>query len=495
MAPNQLQGVGAGNDLASFAIAPGRKTQVISVGSNLTTAEHYYVHVIGKGKDQECSGGGSCPGFSNTGTTAPYDTRPNLLVPFLVPLPDEDRTWIDYRTYRGLLADEAITNKPNKPLPAYSRAYRPEYQFSQYGLEMKEINATATDANGAETSTNILKSDSPTITSSDDYITALYSLISSNNDRLTAIDGPQELVLALGEEEQLITIGEDQSITFSNIAHLASLDPEDFLSMRLYTNNDASNILWEYAFGSFGVYPEVELEISADDHFTYITAMSVHGDGSDIGWKLIENSGGGNISENATELDEQVSIITLNTSTKVGDTYKVRSQLINIETQSGVKAIGSYLDTGLIKVIAGKPDTIQITKNIEHYPSDNTGTVTLTALIKDQFGNHVEDGTAVTWLANESTSSFISVENITVDGLVTAELRSPKLPVDQVVTVMSGDVVHSTTMKVNRVSGSLTSDVAVINVDNTETATITANVNATDGTPVFWMSKERCGFR
>ncbi|MCI2285244.1 hypothetical protein L3081_20015 [Colwellia sp. MSW7] len=113
---------------------------------------------------------------------------------------------------------------------------------------MKEINATATDASGAETSTNILKSDSPTITSSDDYITALYSLISSNNDRLTAIDGPQELVLALGEEEQLITIGEDQSITFSNIEHLSQLAPEDFLSIRLYTNNDASNILWEYAF-------------------------------------------------------------------------------------------------------------------------------------------------------------------------------------------------------------------------------------------------------
>jgi hypothetical protein len=45
---NQLQGTNGGSDLAEFAIAPGRKTQVINVGSNLTTAEHYYVHVIGK---------------------------------------------------------------------------------------------------------------------------------------------------------------------------------------------------------------------------------------------------------------------------------------------------------------------------------------------------------------------------------------------------------------------------------------------------------------
>jgi hypothetical protein len=106
VAPNQLQGENAGSDLASFAIPPGRKTQVIKVGSNLTTAEHYYVHVIGKGKNQDCSGRGSCPSVTTTGMTAPYDKRPNLLVPFLVPLPDEDLTWQEYNKYRGLLADE-----------------------------------------------------------------------------------------------------------------------------------------------------------------------------------------------------------------------------------------------------------------------------------------------------------------------------------------------------------------------------------------------------
>ena len=256
--PGKLQGVGAGNDLASFAIAPGRKTQVINVGSNLTTAEHYYVHVIGKGKDQECGGGGSCPSFTIPGFTAPYDSRPNLLVPFLVPLPDEDRTWVEYNIYRGLLSDDAITDKPNKPLPAYTWAYRPEYQFSQFGLEMQEIKATQTDATGAETSSNILNSDSPTIDSGD-YITALYSLISSNYDRLTAIDGPQQLVLALGAEEQIITIGADQTITFSNIGHLSQLSDIDFLTMRLYANNDASNILWEWAFSA------VEIDIDSDN--------------------------------------------------------------------------------------------------------------------------------------------------------------------------------------------------------------------------------------
>jgi hypothetical protein len=270
VAPNQLQGENSGSDLASFAIAPGRKTQVIKVGSNLTTAEHYYVHVIGKGKNQDCVGGGSCPSFTSLGFNAPYNHRPNLLVPFLVPLPDEDLTWQEYNNYRGLLADDTVINKPNKPLPAYSWAYRPEYQFSQYGLKIQEIKATAIDSNGKNQSTQILSSDSSIIASSDDYITAFYSLISSSFDRLTAIDGKQELVLALGEQEQIVTLGEDQSITFSNLKHLAQLTPEDFLTMRLYTNNDTSNILWEWAFTSDGLAVDSSQDAGSRENSSFI---------------------------------------------------------------------------------------------------------------------------------------------------------------------------------------------------------------------------------
>ena len=44
----------------------------------------------------------------------------------MVPLPDEDASWLEYNAYRGLLKDTNIIDKPNKPLPAYSWAYRPE---------------------------------------------------------------------------------------------------------------------------------------------------------------------------------------------------------------------------------------------------------------------------------------------------------------------------------------------------------------------------------
>jgi predicted AlkP superfamily pyrophosphatase or phosphodiesterase len=58
--------------------------------------------------------------------------------------------------------------------------------------------------------------------------------------------GDKELVFSVGGQEVTATIGADQSIRFDNLAHLALLEAEDFLTMRLYTNNDAGNVLWEY---------------------------------------------------------------------------------------------------------------------------------------------------------------------------------------------------------------------------------------------------------
>jgi len=58
----------------------------------------------------------------------------------------------------------------------------------------------------------------------------------------------QELIFALGESELRATVGEDQQIIFDNLEYLAELDVEDFLSLRLYSNNDVANVLWEWAF-------------------------------------------------------------------------------------------------------------------------------------------------------------------------------------------------------------------------------------------------------
>jgi len=249
VAANTLQAAStAGSNLAEFPIAPGRKIQAVNVKSNLNSAEHYYIHVVGKPKDQECLPGATCPDFSTGNAAPPYDSRPSVFTPFLTPLFDEDNHWQTFNSFLELQRENP--NDPSqftRPLPSYVWQYRPEYQFSQYDLETQALTRVFQEQ-GAIQGVDILTSAPSTILGSDALLAALYSLVASNYERLSPIDGAQELVLALGEQEHLLTVGEDQTIVFDNIEHLADLEPEDFLSLRLYTNNDAGNILYEYAF-------------------------------------------------------------------------------------------------------------------------------------------------------------------------------------------------------------------------------------------------------
>jgi hypothetical protein len=67
-------------------------------------------------------------------------------------------------------------------------------------------------------------------------------------------------VLSLGGEEAIATIGADGKVTFNNPDHLKRLNSEDLLSLRLYLNGDAGNILWEYQIAGFSpfwsIYPD-----------------------------------------------------------------------------------------------------------------------------------------------------------------------------------------------------------------------------------------------
>lgn len=246
---NQLQGEGAGSDLAEFPIKPGRQTQVINVGDNLSTAEHFYIHVIGKPKDQECVGGATCPNFTDPSQTAGLEGRPNLLTPFLVPLPNEDQTWQDYSNYRNILRnldpETPDDQRPRAPLPAYAWQARPEYQFSQFELEVSDVSRNYLDDNESPAVVNILDSENPVITFGGDYLDIFYSLVSSNSEPLTPVDGEQQLVISVGANEQEITVASDGSITFDNLDGLSQLEAEDFLNIRVYSNNDTANVLWE----------------------------------------------------------------------------------------------------------------------------------------------------------------------------------------------------------------------------------------------------------
>jgi hypothetical protein len=57
-----------------------------------------------------------------------------------------------------------------------------------------------------------------------------------------------DLLAFKGEQEVTATLGDDQTLRIDHLDHLALLNSEDLISLRLYANNDAGNILWEWGF-------------------------------------------------------------------------------------------------------------------------------------------------------------------------------------------------------------------------------------------------------
>jgi hypothetical protein len=245
-----------GSDLANFPIAPGRQTQVLRLSDNLTTPEHFYIHVSGTQKD-ESPNFGTSP--EREGVLA---TRPKNVTPFLTPLYDENKDWKSFSAWSQMKRAydaEVIDDEPIKPLPSYAWQYRPEYQFSQISLEVESILREYTDESGTKHEQELITEQQgegkiPTIRSDDDLVSIFYSLVMPQIPRLTAIDGEQELVFSLGAQEVKAVVSENGQVKFDQLAHIDYLDPSDFLTIRMYLNHDAGNTLWEWAFTRNGLH-------------------------------------------------------------------------------------------------------------------------------------------------------------------------------------------------------------------------------------------------
>ncbi|MFQ3248071.1 MAG: hypothetical protein ACI9SP_004731, partial [Arenicella sp.] len=487
---NQLRGTAIGDDMAEFAIAPGRNTQVLRLSGQTSNTEHFYIHVIGKPKDQECVAGSNCPSFDVVSSQAELAGRPKLLTPFLTPLWDENESWKEYAAYKKTLEEleEALpeggelseADKPNKPLPSYAWQYRPEYQFSQFDFEVDGIERTYTDENGDEQRIDILDLDNPAIASSDDYITALYSLISNEFDALTPIDGAQELVFALGEQEQRIILGEDQSIRFSDVESLANLDSEDFLSMRLYSNNDAGNVLWEFAFdyiylqvqekaNDLNEYSKYTYFVSADDPTVELSAVvlgqnakveddeiirgiwSVDGNGTASAEPSIQSSPFGNFSTKVTMPRTANSRAYIKLEVSELDTEAIFEKEILVIPG---KANGISLNLTGTAVAQGKGDLI------------------VNATITDAHGNLVLDGTAVDF-SIEGSAIVIESDTYTVGGVASAKLAGGRTTggVNKII-VEAEDISSSTSFDVNELPINVIGLPELVDVNSDQTITI-----------------------
>ncbi|WP_193345321.1 hypothetical protein [Cellvibrio japonicus] len=259
-AENKLDAV-SHSKLSEFGIKPGTHTEVLRVKDNLTTEDHFYVHVVGTSKHEK-------PSFDvNPGAPPPLDTRPKHATPFLVPFNDESEDWKSWSAWNQLKRAydaEQLDSEPIKPRAAYSWYLRPEYQFSQLSLEVESIIREYTDESGNKNEQELLVEQEgegriPTIRSNDDLITVFYSLIANNLNRLTPLEGEQEWVFGLGASEVKATIGKGGEIRFDNLSHIDYLDPTDLLSIRLYLNHDAANTLWEWVFTRNGLHVYYEV--------------------------------------------------------------------------------------------------------------------------------------------------------------------------------------------------------------------------------------------
>jgi hypothetical protein len=253
-------------------------------------------------------------------------------------------------------------------------------------------------------------------------------------------------------------------------------------------------------FVPFELIPSRQLaEVSADDSQISVVVRMDDGtapsngpppyEDSIVEWQ-IESGSGGTLSQTTTTVKDGLTAVTLNTSTNAGDTYVVKARLKSLRGQGDLGDAASWVHSPEITVVPGQPHTITLTKSKDEYRSDGTDTIEVEAEIKDEAGNLVADGTAVTWGVDQSpTPPFESIEVETTDGKATAVVVAPLIPEDQIVSATAGAASEDTTITVERVTGSISGNINLdVGGQNPNTSTITATVDAIDGTPVFWFT-------
>lgn len=434
VAANQFLPVGA-NSLSQFKIKPGQQVQVIRLPEQVLGKQHLYLQVAGQPENRN-------PDFSSGGGQGILQYRPKRYVPVKVPVNDEEASELSRQAYRKVRdANPKLDLK--KPEPIYQWVSRPELQFSLYELNLTEVRRK----DYANQVSNVLNQKTPSFASSDTYIGIIYDLLKSSVGALEswAFKGEQELVFAFGEQEVKATIGKSQSLEFENIAHLGKLDPEDFLSMRLYANNDVNNVLFEFAFEHLDLQSSLLGYNNQTDEIWYVSAddpkvplratLLGYADRNPkikkpltLSWKV---EGDGSMAE-AIQNDSDLGIFsnTLTMPAKAGSSARVRALLRDSNTEAAFKKI---------VVVPGKPATIDITA-IGKAAAMESDRLSLTITVKDSSGNPVADGTSVNMSVNQD-ALMPEYEPGTVNGVATLTLTGNAFAVpDAKVTVKAGSI-------------------------------------------------------
>lgn len=477
VAANQLAPVGA-NSLSQFKIKPGQQVQVIQLPEKVLAKQHLYLQVAGQPDNRN-------PDFSSKGDgQGILKYRPSRYVPVQVPIHDEEASELARQAYRKADRENPQLNL-KKPEPMYEWKYRPEMQFSLYELNVEAIRKIDAQNNA----TDILGDSKPQINASDSYISFLYGLIRSSFDALDSwsYQGDRELVLAFGEEEIRATIGASQNIRFDNIAHLGGLSPDDYLSLRLYANNDTANTLWEYAFGSDLLGQAPTDYISADsrsvDLVSYLPlqpdeenlkAVKVH-------WSV---SGGGQLANAITTSQYGIFHNTLTATTTAGTKHTVTAKVV--ESQDERVPVGTELKIGPMTVVAGLPTRIELSSDASELLNSGVDKATITGTVYDQYNNPAQEGTPVGWQAGYSGQLEEVTTAVDAQGQVTVDYRVglETLPTD--ITLSTGGVSSTTTISKKELDYSISLSSRDFTPGTSGTLTVTLNQAPQEAIGVVW---------
>lgn len=440
VAANQLAPVGA-NSLSQFKIKPGQQVQVIQLPEKVLAKQHLYLQVAGQPDNRN-------PDFSSKGDgQGILKYRPTRYVPVQVPLHDEEGTELARQAFRKA-SSEKPELKLKQPEPIYTWNYRPELQFSLYDLNVKEIRREYPDGDTHD----VLPSKYPVIGAGDKYLAFIYDLLTSQIGALEAWDikGEREMTLALGSGEVKASVGADKTVRFENIAQLSSLQESDFLVLRLYTNNDMANVLWEYAFNKVYMYPESSpvaplLELSADEagEVPYSAVYPMTPD-APVGmrWSAANNQ--------PVTFDPPFQRST-------DGVFKTTAKLPT-KSETIIQVLASDLDdvknkffAAAYKIVPGNPAKLEAKESGKTAVS-GFGEFIVDIDVRDQFDNPVSDGTAVDV---SSSDMKIEADKFTTGGHATIKVRGGFTPGVQNLEIAVGSVKKTIAVNVHDVTLSI----------------------------------------
>ena len=279
----------------------------------------------------------------------------------------------------------------------------------------------------------------------------------------------------------------------TNIEHLSDITPEDYLSIRLYQNHDAGNVLWEYAFeyiyvesATIGYNNQTDetYYVSADNPVVDLKAgilgyANRRDEAKTDSFMFWEADGDGSFAPSVQSVNEfGLFDNTLTMPAVKGAKTNVTVSLLDVSSGSS-SATGAQWKA--VEVLAGKAAHISIQKSANNVVSLGQGDVRLDITVTDGTAarNLVEDGTDVSL---SFVDSLVVKEQrlFTENGMAYVVFTGGEFAkASSAIIVQTGDVSETTSLTIDPLNIVFSPDKTVLNKQ--EVVGITATVTKPDG--------------